>query len=92
MKTQPKPPKKTKPADELTKAIYNMTLQNNNMMKRLINNPTIERKLCVKLERILDYPERWEKLNEAERAEIIKEANHVKETLRQMRESRPLML
>lgn len=86
----PKSPRK-KTAEELTKAIYNMTLQNFSVTRRLLNNPVIERKLCVKLERLLEYPERWDKLNEAERAEIIKEAQNAKETLRQIREARPLM-
>lgn len=98
MQTQPESPmnqtkRKQKSESDLTKAIYNMTLQNFNVMRRLLNNPTIERKTCVKIERLLDYldAEKWAKLNDAERAEIKKEAQNAKETLRLTREARPLM-
>jgi len=89
MQAQPEVP--TQKKKDLISSVYHLTQQNNAMMKRLINNPVIERKLCVKLERLLEYPQRWEKLNEAERAELIKEAQNAKETLRQLREARPLM-
>lgn len=93
MQTQPKPPRKQKATDELTKSAYHLALQNNSMMKRLLNNPTLERKRCVKIERLLEYldPEKWAKLNDAERAEIAKEARIEKENLRLIREARPLM-
>lgn len=76
---------------EIDKAVYNLTLQNNAMMRRLINNPLLNRKTCLKIESILGYIGRLDAMSEAERAEIVKEAEALREHLQEIREARPLM-